>query len=155
MSADQERGRRERAIIKLIASRPLSTQAELVTALTHDGFEVTQATVSRDVRRLGLIKQPLPQGGYRYSTPRSSEQRTGEPGGHRLDLASFVVGFAEAESFLAVRTLPGRAMAVAISIDEMGLPSVTGTLAGDDLVLVLIDRAEQRQNVRSALDEYF
>jgi arginine repressor len=66
-----------------------------------------------------------------------------------------VTGFAEVESFLAVKTLPGRAMAVAISIDEMGLPSVSGTLAGDDMVLVLIERAEQRDNVRSALDEFF
>lgn len=153
MPADQERGRRERAIIRLIESRPLGTQAELVHALTESGFEVTQATVSRDIRRLGLIKQPLPQGGYRYSAPRTRQAKAG--GANRLNLASFVTGFAEVETFLAVRTLPGRAMAVAISIDEMSLPSVTGTLAGDDLVLVLIDRAEQRDNVRSALDEFF
>ena len=153
MSTDHERGRRERAIIKLIESRPLGTQAELVSALTGDGFEVTQATVSRDIRRLGLVKQPLAEGGYRYSAPRNGSSL--EEGSRRPNLASFVVGFAEVETFLAVRTRPGRAMAVAISIDEMGLPSVTGTLAGDDLVLVLIDRAEQRDNVRSALDEFF
>lgn len=152
MPADHERGRRERAIIKLIRQHPMGTQAELIEALTRDGFEVTQATVSRDIRRLGLVKEPLPQGGYRYSAPRSRPQPKAP---RRLDLASFVTGFAEVETFLAVRTLPGRAMAVAISIDEMSLPSVTGTLAGDDLVLVLIDRAEQRDNVRSALDEFF
>lgn len=150
MPADHERGRRERAIIKLIGKRPLGTQAELISALIKDGFEVTQATVSRDIRRLGLIKEPMPEGGYRYTAPRSRPQKA-----RRLDLASFVTGFAEVETFLGVRTLPGRAMAVAISIDEMNLPSVTGTLAGDDLVLVLIDRAEQRENVRSALDEFF
>lgn len=152
MSADHERGRRERAIVKLIESRPLGTQAELVHALNADGFEVTQATVSRDIRRLGLIKEPLSQGGYRYTVPRA---RTGLSDARRLDLTSFVVGFAEAEAFLAVKTLPGRAMAVAISIDEMELPSVSGTLAGDDLVLVLIERADQRENVRAALDEFF
>jgi transcriptional regulator of arginine metabolism len=130
----------------------MGTQAELISALTEDGFEVTQATVSRDIRRLGLIKEPLPQGGYRYSPPRSHQPVKAT---RRLDLTSFVVGFAEVESLLAVRTLPGRAMAVAISIDEMSLPSVTGTLAGDDLVLVLIDRAEQRDKVRSALDDFF
>ncbi len=152
MSADHERGRRERAIVKLIESRPLGTQAELVNALNEDGFEVTQATVSRDIRRLGLIKEPLSQGGYRYTVPRT---RTGLSDARRLDLTSFVLGFAEAEAFLAVKTLPGRAMAVAISIDEMELPSVSGTLAGDDLVLVLIERADQRENVRAALDEFF
>ena len=152
MSADHERGRRERAIVKLIETRPLGTQAELVIALNADGFEATQATVSRDIRRLGLVKEPQAQGGYRYTVPRT---RAGLSDARRLDLTSFVVGFAEVEAFLAVQTLPGRAMTVAISIDEMELPSVSGTLAGDDLVLVLIDRADQRDNVRSALDEYF
>lgn len=148
---DHERARRERAIFKLIESGSLGTQAELVNALNADGFEVTQATVSRDIRRLGLVKEPLSSGGYRYTVPRT---RTGLSEARRLDLTSFVVGFAEVESFLAVRTLPGRAMAVAISIDEMELPSVSGTLAGDDLVLVLIEKADQRDKVRSALDEF-
>jgi transcriptional regulator of arginine metabolism len=151
---DHERGRRERAIIELIQSRPLGTQAELVSALTQSGFEVTQATVSRDIRRLGLVKQPLPGGGYRYS-PSLSRRERARPAARRLELAAFVQGFAEVETFLAVRTLPGHAMAVATSIDGMELPSVSGTLAGDDMVLVLIERAEQRENVRSALDEYF
>lgn len=150
MSADRERGRRERAIIKLIKSRPLGTQAELISALNEDGFEVTQATVSRDIRRLGLVKEPLAGGGYRYTSGGGRTEQT-----RRMDLASFVVGFAEAEAFLAVRTLPGRAMAVATSIDEMELGAVSGTLAGDDLVLVLIERAELREDVRSALDEFF
>ena len=152
MPADHERGRRERAIVELIEGAPLGTQAELISALTERGFEVTQATVSRDIRRLGLVKQPLPQGGYRYSVPRRREPSSGT---RRLELASFVTGFAEVEAFLAVRTLPGRAMAVATSIDEMSLPSVSGTLAGDDLVLVLLDSAAQRDNVRSALDAHF
>ncbi len=152
MSADHERGRRERAIVKLIETRPLGTQAELIEALNSDGFEVTQATISRDIRRLGLVKEPLSQGGYRYTAPRT---RDGTSDTRRLNLTSFVVGFAEAEAFLAVKTLPGRAMVVATSIDEMELPSVSGTLAGDDLVLVLIEKADQRDNVRSALDEYF
>ncbi len=152
MSADQERGRRERAIVQLIGKRPLGTQAELVDALTEDGFEVTQATVSRDIRRLGLVKEPLSAGGYRYSSPGTARSKGSA---RRPDLASFVLGFAEAEAFLAVRTLPGRAMAVAISIDEMGVPGLTGTLAGDDLVLVLIERADQRERVRAALDDYF
>jgi transcriptional regulator of arginine metabolism len=152
MPPDHERGRRERAIIELIEQSPLSTQAELIRALTGRGFEVTQATVSRDIRRLGLVKEPLPQGGYRYSAP---NQRKAAENGRRLELASFVTGFAEVEAFLAVRTLPGRAMAVATSIDEMELPSVSGTLAGDDLVLVLLDRAEARKPVREALKQYF
>lgn len=152
MSADQERNRRERAIVKLIKERPLGTQAELIRALTEDGFEVTQATVSRDIRRLGLIKKPLRGGGYRYSSSAESSSKSRE---RKLHLSSFVVGFADVESFLAVRTLPGRAMAVATSIDEMEIPSVAGTLAGDDTVLVLIERAEQRDNVRSAIDEFF
>lgn len=151
MSADQERNRRERAIIKLIASRPLASQAELVSALHEIGLKATQATVSRDIRRLGLVKEPLPEGGFRYTAPL---ERSGKRAPRRPSVSSFVLGFAPVESLLAVRTLPGRAMAVAISIDEMELPSVTGTIAGDDTVLVLLDSVEQRDQVRAALDDF-
>lgn len=153
MSVDDERRRRELTILKLISERSLGTQAELIRALGSEGCEVTQATVSRDIRRLGLLKQPLANGGFRYVSPGAGEASDGS--GSRLNLGNFVVGFAEAEAFLALRTRPGRAMAVASTLDELNLASVVGTLAGDDLVLILVERADQRQAVQANLAQYF
>ncbi len=153
MSVDDERRRRELKILKLISQEALGTQADLVRALVSQGCEVTQATVSRDIRRLGLLKQPQPDGGFRYVPPVGGERVDGLAS--RLNLGDFVVGFAEAEAFLALRTRPGRAMVVASTLDELNLASVVGTLAGDDLVLVLVERADQRAAVQADLAQYF
>lgn len=145
-----EKERREQAIFNLIEDRSIGTQGELVAALNESGFDVTQATVSREVRRLGLVKKPLPGGGFRYSVP-VSRSRTGR----RFSLSSFVTGFSQVESFCVLSTLPGRAMMVAVTIDELELDEIAGTLAGDDLVLVMIKRARDRERVEAALSEYF
>lgn len=142
MSAEQRR--REECILRLIESSRIGTQTELVTALLEEGFEVTQATVSRDVRRMGLLKGPHPDGGSTYRAPLQGSS----PG---PALASFVLESARAECFRILRTLPGRAMAVAAAIDELDLPGVVGTLAGDDLVLILIASRAQESRVMSAL----
>lgn len=142
MSAEQRR--REQCILSLIQSDPIGTQAALVEALENKGFEVTQATVSRDVRRMGLLKAPHPEGGYVYRAPVA--RATPGPA-----LASFVVGSAAAESLQVLKTLPGRAMAVAAAIDELELEGVVGTLAGDNLVLILIATRAQEAQVMETL----
>ena len=145
-----EKERREQAIFNLIDNRTIGTQAELVDALNESGFDVTQATVSREVRRLGLVKKPLPGGGFRYSVPVSRSRAA-----RRFSLGSFVTGFSQVEAFCVLNTLPGRAMMVAVTIDELELDEVAGTLAGDDLVLVLIKRQKDRERVEAALSEFF
>lgn len=146
MSEQSEKERREIAIFNLITERTIQTQQELVEALLSDGFDVTQATVSRDVRRLGLVKKPLPSGGFAYSVP----ARTGaRPQPLRVD--TFVTGVSLVEAFCAINTLPGRAMAVAVTIDEMQRPEIAGTLAGDDLVLVMIKKSEYKEKVEEVL----
>ena len=150
MSELSEKERRERAIYQLIENRVIGTQSELVDALVETGFESTQATVSRDVRRLGLVKKPLPGGGFRYSAPRSRHEEF-----RKSQFTSFIVGFSEVEAFCVLNTLPGRAMMVAVTIDEMELPGVAGTLAGDDLVLVMIKQKRDKKRVEAALSELF
>lgn len=151
MSAESDKESRTRAIYSLIKSRVIGTQGELVQALTESGYDVTQATVSRDVRRLGLVKVPLAGGGSRYAAPATA--RPAEP--ETRSLSSFVTAVENAEAFCVVNTLPGRAMAVAVTIDESGLPGVVGTLAGDDMVLVMIRTVEERTQVRDQLRALF
>ena len=152
-SVESERESRTRAIFRLIKRQVVGTQAELVDALNSAGYEVTQATVSRDVRRLGLVKVPLPGGGYKYAAP--SEAAVPVVKDRRFNLKSFVTGVTAAEAFCVVETLPGRAMTIAVTIDEMELNSVLGTLAGVDLVLVMIDKTEERETVQATLTQLF
>lgn len=147
MSVSSEKERREQAIFDLIKTKGIGTQGELVQALTRVGFEVTQATVSRDIRRLGLVKRPLPSGGYRYTAPASVA--ASQP--KRLSSNSFVTGFSHAEAFCCLNTVPGRAVGIALSIDALDMPEIAGTLAGDDVVLVMIKRHQDKDIVESAL----
>lgn len=150
MSADQERKRRERALVRLVEEQVLGTQSELIQALESVGISATQATVSRDIKRLGLVKAPLPNGRYRYRNAQKLSPRPPAPApASRL---GYVQDVLEVESLLAVRTLPGRAMAVATTIDEMVIEGVSGTLAGDDTVLVMLSRAERREAVREQIE---
>lgn len=143
------RRRRENAILEIVSERPIHTQAELVEALTQRGIEATQSTVSRDVRRLGLVKAPTGDGGSRYERPSAAEasRSTVEA---RLEGAfhEFVRGMTEGRAILALRTPPGAANAVAVALDEAELDEVAGTVAGDDTVFVLVRREEDLERLR-------
>ena len=145
-----DKEKREDAIFRLIENNTIGTQTDLVDALLKEGFDVTQATVSRDVRSLGLVKRSLPGGGFRYSAP-------GQTGltARRFSLSSFITGFSQAEAFCVVNTLPGRGMLVAVTIDELNIPEVAGTLAGDDIVLILIKKEKDKEKVEEALSQFF
>lgn len=141
--------KREQAIYDLIEAHTIGKQTQLVNALVERGFDVTQATVSRDVRRLGLVKKPLPGGGYRYSRPGGKSDPTPRP----VKASSYVTSIFGVEAVLAINTLPGRATAVAVTIDEAEMPEIAGTLAGDNFLLVAVKNAKDRDKVQAALKE--
>ncbi|WP_419950455.1 arginine repressor [Candidatus Palauibacter sp.] len=134
---------RERAILRIIEERPIQTQAELVGALASEGVPTTQATLSRDLQRLGIVKLPG-EHGPRYLRPGFE---TASPNPRRV-LATALSEFAQevgpGDALLAIRTLSGCANAVAVAIDESGLDGVVATVAGDDTILVLCRDAEAR-----------
>lgn len=148
---------RERAILKIVSRDEIHTQAELVEALARLGIEVTQATVSRDVKRLGLLKVPTGDGGYRYAPPGALDETGGAAARESLEAAfrEFVTGLDLAQGIVVVRTYTGCANAVAVAIDEAAVPDVAGTLAGDDTIFVLArtERAAKRvlENLRELL----
>lgn len=144
---------RERALLEIVAEEAISTQAELVEGLARRGIEVTQATVSRDVKRLGLVKLPGPGGTYRYAPP---DAEPAAPPAARETLRDavreFVTGVDEAQGILVLWTPPGYANAVAIALDDAALPGVVATLAGDDTIFVLARTAAERGRVRRRLE---
>lgn len=145
------RRERERAILEIVADRVVKTQAELAEALAERGHEVTQSTVSRDVRRLGLVKVPLPEGGVRWTRPDPGEAPPAA--GRRLDrlLREEVRRVEPGGALLALGTPPGSAGAVAAALDAADLPGLVATLAGDDTVLVLAEDETARERLARRL----
>ncbi len=157
------RTRRERglAIFQILAEREVHTQGELVAELNARGFVVTQATVSRDIRRLGVLKLPSPDGAPRYVPPDEtlvSQNGSGDAGRALEHLAAAVresvLEVDSGEALLAVRTPPGLANAVAITLDRARIPEIVATLAGDDTIFVLSRSAADRRKVRRLVEGY-
>jgi transcriptional regulator of arginine metabolism len=133
---------RQRAIRDLVDQRPIRTQQELAAALRDRGFRTTQATISRDVAELGLIKAGR-EGTQAYALPpRLVEAETSGEDRLRKLLTDLPVEFREAGLLLILKTLPGSAHAIAAALDRARWPEVAGSIAGDDTVFVACpDRA--------------
>ena len=122
---------RHNRITELIGAEPIYTQEELRGRLTQSGIHVNQATLSRDLRELGLVKTV-----NGYALPAAEEGGPPMPALEHL-LTEFVVDVREAENLLVLKTTPGSAQPVAAALDGEGWPEVVGTLAGDDTILVV------------------
>ena len=131
--------RRQRAILTLVSTRPVRSQDELAELLERQGYEATQATISRDVKELGLAKMPIKDGGaqqFKYVVPAADVRFTSRL--HRL-IAELVSGVKSSLNQIILRTPPGSGMMVAAAIDEAEWPEIIGTLGGDDTILVIVD----------------
>lgn len=123
---------RQELILRLIREKDISTQEDLTRLVREAGFEATQATCSRDIKELGIIKITLPNKSTKYAVL----DRTGDVAPGRL-LAVFsnsLVSVQAAMNILVIKTLPGMAQAAASALDSMHLQDVVGTIAGDDTV---------------------
>lgn len=138
---------RQTKILELIEKEPLETQEELSARLREAGFDTTQATVSRDIKELRLIKVMTANGSYRYATA-ASEQDGGIQTRVRRIFRESVTSVAVAQNMVVIKTLPGLANAAAYAIDAMRDPSVVGTLAGDDTVLCVIHDSASAESFR-------
>lgn len=128
---------RHRAILSIIREKAVGTQEELVAELRRAGFAVAQATVSRDVRELRLVKVAGEGGGYRYAVPPSALPPDAL-GRVQRAFQDFVVDVAFSGNLLLVKTLPGSAQVVAAALDSVEIEGIVGTVAGDDAILVVV-----------------
>ncbi len=139
---------RQRAVLTLVATRPVHSQEELVSLLQRQGFDVTQATVSRDIKELGLAKVPIRENGgeiFKYVVPSAAVNYVSRLHRAVAELVSSVEG---SVNLIVLRTPPGSAMLVASAIDEAGWPEVLGTMGGDDTVLAIVRSAEEMPVVK-------
>lgn len=137
------KSRRHQMILSIIADQVVETQDDLVAALCSRGLQVTQATVSRDIKELRLAKVATADGGYRYAVPSVSAEAASEVL-QRAQRAfdEYVISVECTHNLVLVKTLPGTAPAIAASIDALGLSDIMGTIAGDDAILVVTKDAE-------------
>ena len=124
---------RQDAILELVEKYEIETQDDLIERLRQNGFEVTQATVSRDIRELKLTKVLTGHGGYRYILPPKDSALAGSKLNHAL-LESIVV-IDMAMNIVVIKTHPGRAQAVAAGLDSLHMPEIVGCVAGDDTLI--------------------
>jgi len=133
---------RQGQILKLIRSRHLHTQEDLARALRAAGIPATQVTLSRDIRELGLVKTV---DGYSQGVPENAA-----PG---ADVATLVREFVRdirlAQNLLVLRTPPGHANAVAVALDKADWPEITGTVAGDDTILIVAPDVKTAEALRA------
>ena len=141
---------RHAMILRVVRDRRIENQEELREALAEEGFHVTQATLSRDIRELGLAKLADPQGGAFYANPQEGTSRP-DPG---QILPALLVGVAGAGNLLVVKTVTGGAEAVGAAIDQAGWQEVIGTISGVDTVLVVTRGARERKAVEKRLEGY-
>ena len=143
---------RQAMIIAIIKEQVIGTQEELGDALKNKGVLVTQATLSRDIKELGLIKVPTVEGYYRYSLP---QDRTPGDLVRRAQRMSedAVVSIDTAENIIVIKTMSGTAQGVAAAFDDLEWPEVIGSVAGDNTIMVVIRSKEQVAEVLNRLHQ--
>lgn len=145
------KNKRQEAILDIISEYDIETQDELASKLSERGFGAAQATVSRDIKELGLVKISAKNGASKYA--RLSGQVLTIP--EQL-LPVFTHGFVSADSannLIVIKTLPGMAQAVASAIDSLAISELLGTIAGDDTILSVCRSEEYAQNTVKMLKE--
>lgn len=141
---------RQQTLLRLVAERRLATQRDVARALRGAGFPATQATVSRDIEELGLVKVTR-EGAHVYAPPSAVGGPAG--GGERLRrfCEDYPVEGARADSLVVLRSLPGSAMTLAAAFDAVGFADVVGTIAGDDTVFAATPSAREARGLLERL----
>lgn len=142
---------RQAKILQIIAEQQIETQNQLIQALRDAGCASTQATVSRDMRELRLVKELVEDGHYRYVAPSLHS------GGHKDRLRTIfresVTSFHCAQNLVVIKTLPGLASAACAAIDTMEIPGLVGSLAGDDTMFLAMEDNAAAARFRQELQD--
>lgn len=145
------KSQRQIAILDLIARRNIETQEALAESLSAMGIRVTQATVSRDIKELRLIKVLTPDGTYKYAPSATGDRSVADRLARMLQES--MLSAASAENLVVMKTLAGSANVAAEALDSLGWQEVLGTIAGDNTVLIITRTATEAQAVERRLRE--
>lgn len=139
---------RQNMVLELIGSNEIETQEQLCQLLREAGYNVTQATVSRDIKELQLVKKLSSSGRYKYVQSKDE----GPISGRFVKIfKETITGVDAAENLIVIKTLSGCGSAAAEAIDSLGMDHIVGSVAGDNTILVVID---EKKNVSDIVDKF-
>lgn len=138
---------RQALMLEVIENKEIETQEELAEQLKLHGINVTQATVSRDIKELRLVKVLSDNGGYKYATAERAEKGLSDR--FIRIFSESVLSIVGAENLIVIKTLSASANAAAEAVDSLKWPEIVGTLAGDNTILVILHSHEQTDDVIS------
>ena len=138
------------AIEKIISEENISVQEELLKKLKGKGISCTQATLSRNLRQLGVGRIPDGNGGYKYTLP--DNNRSQEKTSYKVNIVPVIQDIVDAKGLLVIKTLPGNASNTAFYMDSTGRYEIAGTIAGDDTILVIPRDGVTVQQVHTCLE---
>lgn len=146
------KNKRQTKIINILKNQQVHTHDELIDALDAEGVKVTQATVSRDIKELGIVKVPASDGSSIYSVPETAS----ESHKSRVNMVSDSVKCVNsAMHTIVINTFPGMASAVAAAIDSMSCDEILGSVAGDDAIIVITKSPELAKEVEKKIKAAF
>jgi len=148
-----KKSERQEIIARIIRQNSISTQNELIDLLLEAGVDATQATISRDIKDMCIVKQNTPDGGYRYSVPQAKE--TGGNPKYMTLLLGAVESTDIAMNTVVLKCHTGAAQAAAAALENIELTGVAGTLAGDDTMFILCYSVEDAVATKETLDKLF
>jgi transcriptional regulator of arginine metabolism len=148
----KDRQVRLKAVKRIIRQHRINSQEILLSYLQREGFRVTQATLSRDLKLLKVGKVSEGDEGYYYTLPSEDERRESEKS-YTQDLQRGYVSIDFSRNIAIVRTLPGHADTVALALDNLNVAGILGTLAGDDTVVVVLGEGVSHEEVLASLRE--
>ena len=146
------KGTRQAEILRIISEVEVETQEQLLDELAKRGIYATQATISRDIKQLHLIKELTKQGAYKYVV---SDRKTSLNFAERLRtiVRECVTSFDVAQNIVVINTMPGLASAAAAALDGMEIPSMVGSLAGDDTAILIMRTNEAAEEFCEKIHE--
>lgn len=147
------KSRRQEALINLINNNAITTQEELLAGLRTLGFDVTQATVSRDIRELKISKISQNDGTFRYVTPKHTERPKVNTLGLNSALTESILRIDHACNDIVIHTLPGLAQAIAAAIDSIHIDGILGCVAGDDTLLIITRSDREAGDISQKLSD--
>lgn len=142
---------RHTRILEIIGENVIETQDDLIAKLRESGYPVTQATVSRDIKQLGLVKTAAKNGGYQYTAPK------GDSAGNENKLKNImretILSAQNAENIVVIKTYSGMANAAAAAVDALSGDSIVGSIAGDDTIFIVVKNDEDAREFTAYVKE--
>ncbi|MBQ2987831.1 MAG: arginine repressor [Clostridia bacterium] len=142
---------RHTRILEIISDHVIETQDDLIAKLKESGYNVTQATVSRDIKQLGLVKTATKNGGYQYTAARN--ESSGSENKLKNIMRETIVNAQNAQNIIVVKTFSGMANAAAAALDALAQEAIVGSIAGDDTIFIVVHSNEEASEFTSYIRE--